>query len=479
MIRAFALFLALFLAAAAPALEAPKPPFAGLPADATTTHRRGDLDYTARAGTIYLKRGDKHAGFFHVDYTLDRSDPARRPVSFVFNGGPGAASAFLHLGAMGPRVIDFGADGAVPPRQSALVDNPDTWLRFTDLVFVDPVGTGFSRTEGGGEEHYWGVKQDLETLESFIRQWSQANGRSQSPKYLVGESYGGFRAAALPASLATDRGIAIAGVVLVSPALEFRFLRGDWLDPLPDALRLPSFAAVHLERAGRLSPETLREAEEFALGDYLLALVRGRVDGVVVARVASLTGLSESVVERTGGRVPIELFMKEYRRGDGQLVSRYDGSVTGTDPYPYSSRPRGGDPLLDASIAPYTSAMLAYLKDELGVTTDLAYRLLNRDVGGRWDWKSGLSGSQGYVGAADELRQALARDGRLRVLVAHGMTDLQTGYMPSRYVIDHLPERLRGQVALKLYPGGHMMYMRSASRAALARDAEVFFRVGD
>ena len=152
-----------------------------------------------------------------------------------------------------------------------LVDNPDTWLRFTDLVFIDPVGTGFSRTEGGGEEHYWGVKQDLETLENFIRQWSQANGRSQSPKYLVGESYGGFRAAMLPSSLATDRGIAITGVVLVSPALEFRFLRGDWLDPLPDAFRLPSFAAVHLERDGRLSPEALREAEEFALGDYLLA----------------------------------------------------------------------------------------------------------------------------------------------------------------------------------------------------------------
>jgi carboxypeptidase C (cathepsin A) len=312
-----------------------------------------------------------------------------------------------------------------------------------------------------------------------VRKWTQANGRALSPKYLVGESYGGFRAARLPDLLYTDEGVAISGVVLISPALEFGLMHSDWLIPLGDALRLPAYAATALERNGRLSPENLAEVERFALGDYLLALVRGEMDPPMIARIASIIGLPESVVARSEGRVPIETFMKEFRRDEGRLVSRYDGTTTGTDPYPRSATARGGDPLLEATVAPFTAAMLAYLRDELGVATDLPYRVLNREVSRRWDWKSGIVGSQGTIGAGDELREALARDKRLRVLIVHGMTDLQTSYLASRYLVEHLPRDVQRQVRLETYSGGHMMYFRSGSRAALRRDAEAFYRNGE
>jgi len=256
-------------------------------------------------------------------------------------------------------------------------------------------------------------------------------------------------------------------------------MRSDWLVPLGDALRLPSYAATALERDGRLTPEALREAEQFALGDYLLALVRGTPDAAIIARTAALVGLPEAVVWRAEGRISVDTFMKEFRRGEGRIVSRYDGTTSGNDPYPRSATARGGDPLLDATIAPFTEAMLAYLREELGVATDLPYRVLNRNVGRHWDWKSGMEGNDGQIGAADELRQALARDPKLRVLIAHGLTDLQTTYLASRYVVDHLPARLREQVQLTVYPGGHMMYFRASSRAALRRDAETFYRLGE
>jgi carboxypeptidase C (cathepsin A) len=242
---------------------------------------------------------------------------------------------------------------------------------------------------------------------------------------------------------------------------------------------LPAYAATALARSGRLSPETLAEAERFALGDYLLALVRGDMDEKMIARIAGLTGLPQPVVARSHGRIPIETFMKEFRRDEGLLVSRYDGTFTGADPYPRSARVQGGDPLLDATVAPFTAAMLAYLRDELGVATDLPYRVLNREVGRHWDWKSGGRGGEETLGAGDALREALARDKRLRVLVAHGLTDLQTTYLASRYVVEHLPRALRRQITLETYPGGHMMYFRADSRAALRRDAEAFYRAGE
>jgi carboxypeptidase C (cathepsin A) len=471
--------------------EAAKPASAETsgPADAITqrklTIRGRELPFTVTAASLPLRdaKGETQGTMYYVSYTLDGAMAAQRPLTLVVNGGPGAASAYLHIGALGPRVLDFGDDGAPAGTTPRLVDNPDTWLDFTDLVFVDPVGTGFSRAKSDdAAKQFWGVRQDVETLARFVRLYLTHADRLASPKYLAGESYGGFRAAVLPHHLTTEQGIALSGAILISPVIEFGLMSSGEANPLPDALRLPAYAAVAMERdGGGIDPAKLEEAERFATGEYLQGLIEGDRNPDRAARlyaeVARRIGLPEEVVAKRRGRIPIEVFQKEFRRGEGRIVSRYDGTASGADPYPESWRTRGGDPILDGTRAAFTTAMLEYYRDMLGVKTELPYRLLNGEVGGKWDWRSGLGGSaQGYVGASDDLREALALDPKLKVMVAHGTTDLQTPYMMSRYVIDHLPplgERKR--VELRLYPGGHMMYMRPGSRARLHADAAAFY----
>jgi carboxypeptidase C (cathepsin A) len=435
-----------------------------------------NVDFTVTSATLALDddKGERHAGIFHVAYTRDKADPDRRPITFVFNGGPGASSAYLHLGALGPRIVPFGPEGQMPEPSAKLVDNPDHWLDLTDLVFVDPVGTGYSRPVGDGKR-YWGVEEDLKSLASFIDRYLTATGRRASPKYLVGESYGGFRAARLPEILADDQSVTVAGVFLVSPVLEFSLISGDALALLPDVLRLPSYAAVRLEQSGALKPAALVEAERFALGPYLTALAATPRDEAALRAiypvVARFTGVPEPVIERHDGRVPLGVFVKEARRSDKLVISRYDGSAAGPDPYPDSNRTRG-DVLYDNLRSVLTNAMTDYLAQSLGVQTDLGYRVSSNQVVRHWNWRSGMGGREGYVGAADSLREVLAGNRGFKVAIAHGMTDLVTPYMTSRYVIDHLPESLTaGRVAFSLHPGGHMMYLRATSRAGLHADA--------
>jgi carboxypeptidase C (cathepsin A) len=432
--------------------------------------------FTATAATLALNddKGERQAGIFYVAYTRDGANPDRRPITFVFNGGPGSSSAYLHLGALGPRIVPFGPDGQMPDAAAKLVDNPDHWLDFTDLVFIDPVGTGYSRATGDGKR-YWGVNEDLASLANFIDRYLTTSSRRSSPKYLAGESYGGFRAARLPAVLAENHDVAIAGVFLISPVLDFSLIDGDDLALLPDVLRLPSYAAVHLEQSGTLAPGALTEVERFAMGPYLTALAATpRNEAALRAlypEVARFTGVPESVIARREGRVPLSLFVKEARRSDKLLISRYDGSAAAPDPYPESDRARG-DALFDGLRAVLANAMTGYLADSLGVHTDLPYRLSNNQVVRNWNWRSGMGGRGGYAGAADALREVLAENRSFKVMIAHGMTDLVTPYMTSRYVIEHLPATLTdGRVTLSLHPGGHMMYLRAASRAGLHEDA--------
>jgi carboxypeptidase C (cathepsin A) len=470
--------------AAKPSANAAAPSL--LPADAVTHHKlrlgSQEIAYTATAGTLPLRddKGEKQADIFYVAFLRDGvADVAKRPITYAFNGGPGAASAYLDIGAMGPRALDFGASGKPEPAIDRVGDNPDTWLPFTDLVFIDPVGTGYSRAMGGGDgaKKFWNVHADLDALAQIVRLHLTRVDRLNSPVYLVGESYGGFRAARLAHQLARQEGIAAAGVMLVSPALEFRLMGGDEFDVLPWALRLPSYAAVALEAKGALSPEGLAEVEHFALNDYLVALAAGGGDATradhLYATIAQFIGLDAGMVARWRGRVPTGAYVKEMRRRDGQILSRYDGSVAGADPSPHSYQAEE-DPVLQGSIAPFTRAFLAYARNELGFSTELGYELLNNDVSRHWEWGDGGRRS---LGAADALRRALALQPRLRVLIAHGMTDLVTPYMTSRYVVDHLPANLTGsRVELKLYAGGHMMYLRSASRRRLHDDAQAFYQ---
>src|SRR5215472_8992878 len=468
---------------------------ASLPADAVTTHtithEGRELAYTATAGTLVFTndKGERAAEIFYVAYALSGAPRTGRPITIAFNGGPGAGAAYLEVGALGPRVLDYGSGRELPFTSGKVIDNPDTWLDLTDLVFVDPVESGYSRSSLSEDEtrrEFLGVRQDLDTLGRIIRQLLVKLDRLNSPLYLVGESYGGFRAARLPRLLAADQGLVVRGAVLISPALTFSLLGGGEFNPMPWVTRLPSYAAVALEAQGKLTPAALGEAEHFALGDYLTGIVTPATDAAAAEHfyqtIADLIGIPEPFVARWRGRVPLGVFVKEARHGDQALLSRYDGSVTAPDAYPGgTSAGESGDPVLAGLNGPLTSGFVSYVRDELDFKTDRRYVLLNGELGRHWSWREGEGGpGQGGASASDDLREGLALEPRLHVLIAHGMTDLQTPYLGSRYVIGQLPESLtRDRVTLTLYPGGHMMYLRPASRAALHRDARAIYAAGE
>jgi len=483
-----ALLLSCAVAVSAIAQERARPaqtePASSVPAESITHHRfkvgRAEAAFTVTAGTLPLDdaKGDRQPAMFYTAYVRDVVARDARPLTFVFNGGPGASSAYLHVGALGPRVVPFGAAGQMPASPVHLIDNPDNWLDLTDLVFVDPIGTGYSSTDDSGKKYY-AVREDLQAFARFIDLYVSRNSRVSSPKYLVGESYGGFRTTRLPQILADDHGISLMGVVMISPVMEFSLIGGNEFEPLPYALRLPSYAASKMERAGALTPDALADVERFAMGPYLAALVATPRDPTAMkkvnAEVARYTGLPEELVARHDGLITPGLFAKEARRSDNQLVSRYDASVTGLDPYPATNDSRH-DPVFDGLIPVLTAAMSEHLKDKLGVVTAQPYRISNGEVARQWNWRG--NSRSGYVGGADLLREALAANPQLKVMVAHGMTDLVTPYMTSRFVIDRLPPSLTdGRMTLNLYGGGHMMYTRAASRAKLHADAARIYPV--
>jgi carboxypeptidase C (cathepsin A) len=450
-----------------------------LPDDSTSQHTIGQgadrLAYSATAGTLPLTndKGETAAKIFYVAYATGE---AGRPISFVFNGGPGAAAAFLHLGALGPKVLNFTENGAAPVRPVALSENPDSWLAFSDLVFVDPVGTGFSRTAQTGPEAdkaYYGVNQDADAMADFVRLYLARSGRELAPVYLVGESYGGFRAVLLARRL-LEGGIGVKGAVLISPALEFSMIRGDEYALLPLALQLPSIAASHLEAAsGYDAPlDQVAEAETFALSDYLLHLVRGlSVDDAIKAKLARLTGLDPEVVARHHGRVGRWLFRRDAIRRADRVPSVYDGSVSA--PLPQPTDEADFDPILDGAVTALTPLMVRYAREELGFKTDLPYKLLNDEVNRTWDFGTNR---QGYAGSLDELQKARTLNPALKVFIAHGYTDLATPYAVSRFLIGQLPPIASARaVEMRVYRGGHMMYMRPASRRALTADARAVY----
>ena len=468
--------------ASAPAAAAP---ILSLPV--ITHHNIGldgsNLSYGAKAGMLPLRDAqDKMiASIFYVAYWREPQD-SKRPITFVFNGGPGAASAYLHLGAIGPKTVEVSAKGELlgpPPR---LADNDASWLDFTDLVFVDPVGTGYSRAgEGKSESDFFGVEQDTQALADFIRLYLTDAARMTSPVFLAGESYGGFRAVTIARSLQKTGGISPSGLVLVSPALEFSLLSGEDYDPLPWALSLPSYAAVNLESKGVTGREALasalQESERYALSDYLVALASGASQGSdeASAKVAELTGLPPDIVRRHFARISPGTFIKEFDRAHGQVLSRYDGSVSGPDPSPSSAWPRGPDPVLDSTVPLWTSAFVQYAQDELGYKTDATYRLLNRDVRPKWDFGTSPT-RQGYAGVLDDIQDARATNRALEVFIGTGYTDLITPYLSPTYLVSQLtPLEGASPITIEDYAGGHMLYLRPDSRGALKKDVEAVY----
>jgi carboxypeptidase C (cathepsin A) len=459
-----------------------------LPPLATTDHSitvaDEKIDYTAEAGTIALpaKAGRPPAEVFYTAY-LRKPESAKRPITFVFNGGPGAASAYLHLGGLGPRIIAVDDKGEIQGPPARLIDNPSTWLDMTDLVFVDPVGTGYSRvSEKGGEEKYFGVDQDIGALTDFVRLYLIKSERMLSPVFLMGESYGGFRVAALARELQKSGANSPSGIVLVSPVLEFSLLYADDYNPLAWALDLPSLAAVNLEKKGISGRQNLhdglKEAERYALSDYLVALASGNDEGgkTASAKVAELTGLPLSMVERRDARVSTSLFIKEFDRANKQVLSRYDGSISAPDPNPASSSPNGPDPVLDATVPLWTSAFVDYAGKELHYKTDQPYTLLNREARSKWDFGTSPT-RQGYAGVIEDLQDARSANPSLSVMIAGGYTDLITPYLAANYLVSQLPTLPNAApIRVETYAGGHMLYLRPDSRAALKEDVKAMYQ---
>lgn len=479
----FAVIAGLLLLVMAAGARADDKPAAPLPQRVETHHalvlggRRIEYDAVAETLTLTDAKGSATASIFTVSYLVPAATGAARPVSFVFNGGPGAASVFLHLGALGPKVLETPADGDVPRPPARLVENPATWLPFTDLVFVDPVGTGYSRGEGGGkdpDQAFWDVEADLSSLDSTVRLWLTRHQRWGSPVWLVGESYGGFRAAAMAQRLPRDADVTVSGIVLISPALDLSILHPSERDLLAAGFFLPTYAAIATALGVPQTEHDLGAVERFALSDFLVGLagLRGRPPpgDPLVARVAGITGLSAEIVARYRARVPNHVFAEEILRQRGEVVSLYDGTIV--RPAPSDRNDHAADPLLGPIAADFGAAFNAYVAEWLGYRTDRPYRVLSRDVVRHWDWRGERrEGSPGL--ALQSLEAALLAHPGTKVLLANGRYDLVTPYLSSRWLVDQLqlPAGVRGQIMLRVYPGGHMPYLRPASRAALAADA--------
>ncbi len=439
------------------------------------------LAYTANAGTLVLKDedGKAKASFFYVAYSKDGvKDPADRPVTFSFNGGPGAASLWVHMGAFGPRRVEHTKEGMALAPPGRLIDNEHSILDETDLVFIDPVSTGFSRAAPGEDvKQFHGVREDIQWVAEFVRLWVSRNERWASPKLIAGESYGTTRAAGLAQYLAERYGMNVNGVILISSVLNWQNQEFHVGNDMPYILHLPTYAATawyHRKLAADLQTDlrrTLDEVEAFARGEYALALLQGdRLPAeqrrAVAAKVARYTGLSQDYVERSNLRIEIYRFTKELLRAEGQTVGRLDTRFKGSDLDSVGEAPEY-DPAMVATDGPYVAMVNDYLRRELGYKDDRPYERLAVV----WPWSFAGFENQ-YVNLAESLRKAMTRNPDLQVLFACGYYDLATPYFDSVYTADHLglTAELRGHVRLTYYESGHMMYIREADHAKLKKD---------
>lgn len=456
-----------------------------------------ELRYSVTCGTMVLKEeaekdgaaeGHKpRATVFFIAYTKEGvRDQSKRPITFSFNGGPGSSSVWLHLGLLGPKRVEMGDAGALTPPPYRLIDNQHTLLEDSDLVFIDPVGTGYSRmVEGEKTKEYHGFKRDLESVGEFIRLYTHRYGRWSSPKYLIGESYGTTRAAGLSGYLQERHGMYLNGIMLVSSILEFSTARFGPGNDLPHILFLPTFSATawyHQKLPKDLQrkplPSVLKEVETFAEGEYALALMRGsRLSSTEHQRIAQklsrYTGLSEEYVLACNLRLEIMRFTKELLRSERKTVGRLDSRFTGTD------RDAAGaafeyDPSYAAIQGPYTATLNQYVRQELGFQSDLPYEILS-GLYQNWSYKEF---ENQYLNVAETLRKAISMNPFLRVYVGSGYYDLATPYFATDYTLNHLslePD-LQGNIQVHHYPAGHMMYVHLPSLAQQAADLRNFIQ---
>jgi carboxypeptidase C (cathepsin A) len=469
----------------------------------------GSIAYRADGSWMALRQDEKPvADIFSASYTAADAGPDR-PVTFVFNGGPGASSAYLHMGALGPRRVRFSERGEPLPPPTALVDNEESWLAFTDLVFVDPVGTGWSRMidrsdvanrgkddagDRGAKEDkddpkaFFGINRDLDSLTEFMTRWLSSHDRWSSPVFVAGESYGGFRAAKL-ARLANERGIGLSGTVLISPALEFALLDPSDYDVLPWVDLVPTMAAAahHHGRCRALGPDASAEdvravAEEFATGELATYLIRGASTPpderrAVIERLADLIGLPAEVVDRHEARISMVTFARELLRDEGRIVGLYDATATGRDPFPDRDGMAWPDPTLSGIERVFAAGINARLRTELGVRTDRQYHLLSMQVNKDWKVDFDRHALESQVGATDDLRYGMALAPGMQVFLCHGTFDMVTPYFASNRIRNllRLDEATAGALTVEHFAGGHMFYAWDQSRRDFRRSIGTFY----
>ncbi len=445
------------------------------------------LRYQVSTGKMPIRKdnGEAQGEIFYMAYTLEGApDGDSRPLTFSFNGGPGSSSVWLHLGMLGPKRVPMLADGGMPAPPYRLVDNEYSWLDLTDIVFIDPVGTGFSRPSSPEKgKEFWGLEQDIESVAEFIRLYLTRHERWSSPLYLIGESYGTTRAAGLSGYLVDRSGVAFNGVILVSSVLNFQTNRFAEGNDLPYLTYLPTYTATawyHKKLEPELQadlPKTLAEVKKWAIERYWVALAKGASLAPderreTAAALSRYTGLSQEFIERADLRVDAGRFRKELLRAEGRTVGRLDSRFVGMD------RDAAGeeyefDPSMAAIRPPYTAAFNDYVRDELGYESDLHYWILGGGIG-RWDF-----GDEGrFPDTSKALRDAMLRNSYMKVFVASGYYDMATPFFGTEYTLSHLgvPESLRGNLRVEEYEAGHMMYIHEGSLAKMKSDIATFFQ---
>lgn len=459
------------------------------------------IHYATRTGYLTLEEedGKARARMFFIAYTrLDgqkdkegkrkafaEGEPGKRPITFSFNGGPGSSSVWLHLGILGPRKVATADDGGSLPPPYRLEDNPHCWLDLTDLVFIDPVSTGFSRSAGEvDEDKFHGVEPDIASVGDFIRRYCSAYHRWASPKFVLGESYGTTRAAGLTQHLQNRYGMELNGVILVSAITQFQTARFDAGNDLPYPLFLPSFAATAKYHGKLQAPYDtmaleafLEEVEGFALGDYWTALAQGdQLDPVrrasIIHQLAAYTGLSKTWLERADARINIHRFTKELLRDEELLVGRFDARMTGVDMDANSAYGERDPSYVPAIKGAFSTLINDYLGRELGFSSTLPYEVLSGRVW-PWDWNT----RNQYLNTADRLRAAMEANPFLKVWVANGYYDLATPYFATEYTVAHmgLSPQARERVRMSYHPAGHMMYLLPESLKRMKVLAAAFY----
>ena len=445
------------------------------------------IPYTATAGTLVLKKDDGKpwANIFYVAYTRDDvTDAAKRPLTFTFNGGPGSSSVWLHMGALGPKRVAMGPDGEQPAPPYHLVDNEDTALAFTDLVFIDPVTTGFSR-EAPGENpaQFHSFDGDLESVGEFIRLWTTRSQRWDSPKFLGGESYGTTRASALSQYLLQHHGIYLNGITLISSVLNFATILFAPGNDLPYILYLPSYTATawyHKKLPKDLGDleKALGESRRFASNEYTVALMKGdkltAAERTTVARqLARLTGLSEEFVDEANLRISISRFTKELMRKERRTVGRYDSRLEGVD-FDAAGENPDYDPSYASVQGAYTAAFNEYLSQELKYESDLPYEILTGKVR-PWSYKRF---ENQYVNTAEMMREAMSQEPNLKVMIANGYYDLATPFFATEYTVNHLglDPSLSGHISLTYCEAGHMLYTKKSCLDGLSKSMTDFYQ---